>query len=91
MARCCASTAASPDLEGILSQVILLTGASGGFGAMSARALADAGRNAARVDVHVDPSDDGCEVVNAVADRVRAEFLRRVHLDDLLSTALPAA
>jgi NAD(P)-dependent dehydrogenase (short-subunit alcohol dehydrogenase family) len=37
--------------------------------------------------VHVDPSNDGCEVVNAVADRVRAEFLRRVDLADLLSPA----
>lgn len=34
--------------------------------------------------VHVDPSKDGCEVVNGVADRVRAELLRRVGLDDLL-------
>jgi NAD(P)-dependent dehydrogenase (short-subunit alcohol dehydrogenase family) len=34
--------------------------------------------------VHVAPSDDGAEVVNAVADRVRREFLRRVGLDDLL-------
>jgi NAD(P)-dependent dehydrogenase (short-subunit alcohol dehydrogenase family) len=37
--------------------------------------------------VHVDPSDDGAGVVNAVADRVRAEFLRRVGLDDLLHPA----
>lgn len=35
--------------------------------------------------VHVDPSDDGCAVVNAVADRVRAEFLRRIGLGDLLA------
>ena len=35
--------------------------------------------------VHVDPSDDGCEVVNAVADRIRAEFLRRIQLGDLLA------
>jgi NAD(P)-dependent dehydrogenase (short-subunit alcohol dehydrogenase family) len=35
--------------------------------------------------VHVDPSSDGCEVVNAVADRIRAEFLRRIQLGDLLS------
>jgi NAD(P)-dependent dehydrogenase (short-subunit alcohol dehydrogenase family) len=35
--------------------------------------------------VHVDPSDDGCETVNAVADRVRAEFLRRIGLDDLVA------
>jgi NAD(P)-dependent dehydrogenase (short-subunit alcohol dehydrogenase family) len=34
--------------------------------------------------VHIDPSDDGAAVVNAVADRVRSEFLRRVELDDLL-------
>jgi NAD(P)-dependent dehydrogenase (short-subunit alcohol dehydrogenase family) len=35
--------------------------------------------------VHVDPSDDGCEIVNGVADRVRAEMFRRIGLDDLLS------
>ena len=40
--------------------------------------------------VHVDPSDDGCEVVNAVADRVRAEFLRRIGLADLLAARASA-
>ena len=35
--------------------------------------------------VHVDPSSDGCEVVSAVADRIRAEFLRRIGLGDLLT------
>ncbi|TDV41731.1 SDR family oxidoreductase [Actinophytocola oryzae] len=34
--------------------------------------------------VHVDPSDDGATVVNAVADRIRAEFLHRIGLADLL-------
>ena len=34
--------------------------------------------------VHVDPADDGAEVVNAVGDRVRKEFYRRIGLDDLL-------
>ncbi|TDO50702.1 NADP-dependent 3-hydroxy acid dehydrogenase YdfG [Kribbella sp. VKM Ac-2527] len=34
--------------------------------------------------VHVDPSDDGAAVVNAVADRVRTELLRRIGLEDLL-------
>ncbi|WP_330276848.1 SDR family NAD(P)-dependent oxidoreductase [Lentzea sp. NBC_00516] len=34
--------------------------------------------------VHIDPSADGAEVVNAVADRVRGEFLRRVELADLI-------
>ncbi|MPZ82142.1 MAG: SDR family NAD(P)-dependent oxidoreductase [Actinophytocola sp.] len=37
--------------------------------------------------VHVDPSDDGAAVVNAVADRVRTEFLRRIDLADLLHPA----
>ncbi|GHF66268.1 SDR family oxidoreductase [Amycolatopsis bartoniae] len=37
--------------------------------------------------VHVDPTDDGAAVVNAVADRVRAEFLRRIGLADLLHPA----
>ncbi|QUS40777.1 SDR family oxidoreductase [Tardiphaga alba] len=35
--------------------------------------------------VHIDPVSDGAEVVNAVADRIRAEFLRRVQLGDLLT------
>ncbi|MFC4763800.1 SDR family oxidoreductase [Dyella koreensis] len=35
--------------------------------------------------VHIDPSDDGAAVVAAVADRIRAEFLRRVGVGDLLS------
>jgi hypothetical protein len=39
--------------------------------------------------VHIDPSQDGAEVVNAVGDRVRAELLRRVGLEDLLHPAMP--
>jgi NAD(P)-dependent dehydrogenase (short-subunit alcohol dehydrogenase family) len=34
--------------------------------------------------VHIDPVDDGSEVVSVVADRIRAEFLTRIGLDDLL-------
>lgn len=34
--------------------------------------------------VHVDPANDGAEVVNGVADRVRTELLRNMGLDDLL-------
>lgn len=34
--------------------------------------------------VHIDPSNDGAEIVNGVADRVRAELLRRIGLEDLL-------
>lgn len=33
---------------------------------------------------HIDPSEDGAEIVNGVADRVRAELFRRIGLDDLL-------
>ncbi len=36
---------------------------------------------------YVDPAQDGAEVVGTVADRIRAEFLRRIGLADLLSTA----
>jgi hypothetical protein len=34
--------------------------------------------------VHIDPADVGAEVVNGVADRVRAELLRKIGLADLL-------
>jgi NAD(P)-dependent dehydrogenase (short-subunit alcohol dehydrogenase family) len=34
---------------------------------------------------HIDPSQDGAEVVNGVADRVRAELFQRIGLGDLLS------
>jgi NAD(P)-dependent dehydrogenase (short-subunit alcohol dehydrogenase family) len=35
--------------------------------------------------VHVDPSQDGAEVVNGVADRMRREMYRSIGLQDLLS------
>ena len=35
--------------------------------------------------VHVDPSQDGAEIVNAVADRMRREMYRNIGLADLLS------
>jgi NAD(P)-dependent dehydrogenase (short-subunit alcohol dehydrogenase family) len=34
--------------------------------------------------VHIDPADDGAEVVYAVGDRIRTEFYRRIGLEDLL-------
>jgi NAD(P)-dependent dehydrogenase (short-subunit alcohol dehydrogenase family) len=34
--------------------------------------------------VHIDPSKDGCEVVAAVADRIRVEFYHRIGLESLL-------
>jgi NAD(P)-dependent dehydrogenase (short-subunit alcohol dehydrogenase family) len=33
---------------------------------------------------HIDPSQDGAEIVNAVADRVRAQMFERIGLQDLL-------
>jgi hypothetical protein len=35
--------------------------------------------------VHVDPSRNGGEIVSTVADRIRAEFLYRAGLEDLLT------
>jgi NAD(P)-dependent dehydrogenase (short-subunit alcohol dehydrogenase family) len=52
-----------------------------------ARAIVDvvgAEKGARPYRVHIDPSDDGAAVVFGVGDRVRAEFLRRVGLGDLL-------
>src|SRR5918996_1890972 len=41
--------------------------------------------------VHIDPADDGAAVVNAVADRIRVEFLTRIGLEDVLHPHTPAA
>ncbi len=35
--------------------------------------------------VHIDPTQDGAEVTNMVMDRVRAEMLRRIGLEDVLT------
>ncbi|WP_293396670.1 SDR family oxidoreductase [Nevskia sp.] len=40
--------------------------------------------------VHVDPSQDGAEIVNAVADRMRREMYRNIGLADLLSPRIAA-
>ena len=37
--------------------------------------------------VHIDPADDGAEVVFDIGDRIRREFYRRIGLDDLLTPA----
>jgi NAD(P)-dependent dehydrogenase (short-subunit alcohol dehydrogenase family) len=49
--------------------------------------VVDAGKRRRPFRVHIDPADDGAAVVFAVGDRVRAEFLRRVGLADLLHPA----
>lgn len=38
--------------------------------------------------VHVDPSQDGAEIVNGVADRMRREMYRNIGLENLLSPAV---
>ncbi len=38
--------------------------------------------------IHIDPSQDGAEVVAAVADRVRVEMYRNIGLEDLLKPAV---
>jgi NAD(P)-dependent dehydrogenase (short-subunit alcohol dehydrogenase family) len=40
--------------------------------------------------VHVDPSQDGAEIVNTVADRMRREMYRNIGLADLLSPRINA-
>jgi NAD(P)-dependent dehydrogenase (short-subunit alcohol dehydrogenase family) len=40
--------------------------------------------------VHIDPADDGAEVVNVVGDRIRKEFYQRIGLSDLLVPAVMA-
>lgn len=40
---------------------------------------------------HIDPAQDGAEVVNGVLDRVRAELLRRIGLGDLLTPRVVAS
>jgi hypothetical protein len=37
--------------------------------------------------IHIDPAQDGAEIVHGVADRVRAELLRNMGLADLLRPA----
>jgi NAD(P)-dependent dehydrogenase (short-subunit alcohol dehydrogenase family) len=41
--------------------------------------------------VHIDPADDGAAVVDAVADRIRAEFLHRIGLEDILQPHVAVA
>ncbi|GBQ77967.1 dehydrogenase [Acetobacter malorum DSM 14337] len=58
--------------------------------ARAIEAVVDAPRGKRPFRVHVDPSQDGAEVVNGVADRMRAELLRRIGLEDLLHIATPS-
>lgn len=53
--------------------------------------VVDMPRGTRPLRVHIDPADDGAGVVNAVADRIRADFLTRIGLEDLLRAHVPAA
>ncbi len=44
----------------------------------------------AAIPRHIDPADAGAEVINLMGDRVRAELLRRIGLDDLLKPHITA-
>lgn len=62
--------------------------ADAGEVAKAIAAVVDTGFGKRPFRVHIDPSQDGAEVVNGVADRVRAEMYRRIGLEDLLSPAI---
>jgi hypothetical protein len=38
--------------------------------------------------IHIDPAQDGAEIVNGVAGRVRAEMYRNIGLSDLLAPVI---
>jgi len=72
-----------------MKYVIVITGASSGFGALAARALAKAG-HAVYAPFGKRPSilpRNGSEVVTTVLDRIRAEFVRHLGFADLLYPA----
>jgi len=39
--------------------------------------------------VHIDPAQEGAEILNGVADRVRMEMYRDIGLSDLPTPAMP--
>ncbi len=52
--------------------------------AEAARAIVDMPHGCRPFRCHIDPSQDGAEVVNVMADRVCAKMFRRIGLEDLL-------
>jgi hypothetical protein len=38
--------------------------------------------------IHIDIAQDGCEVVNSVAEPIRAELLHRISLEDLFTSQM---
>jgi hypothetical protein len=70
-----------------MKNIVVVTGASSGFGAVADAIVkvVDMPFGKRPFRVHIDPAQDGSERVNAVADHIRAEFLRRIGLGDLLA------
>ena len=70
-----------------MKNIVVVTGASSGFGAVADAIVkvVDMPFGKRPFHVHIDPAQDGSEIVNTVADRIRAEFLRRIGLGDLLA------
>ena len=64
------------------------SGADAGAVAEAIVAVVQAAKGTRPFRVHIDPADDGAAVVNAVGDRIRAEFLRRIGLADLLRPSM---
>jgi NAD(P)-dependent dehydrogenase (short-subunit alcohol dehydrogenase family) len=73
--------------EQALKGLALLEPADADVGAVAAAivAIVDMPFGKRPFRAHIDPSQDGAEIVNGVADRVRAELFRRIGLQDLLS------
>jgi NAD(P)-dependent dehydrogenase (short-subunit alcohol dehydrogenase family) len=64
------------------------SGADVGAVAEAIVAVVQAAKGTRPFRVHIDPADDGAAVVNAVGDRIRAEFLRRIGLAGLLHPSM---
>lgn len=84
------ASAYEPRYPGLMDQVgtalatLMPSDADAGEVARAIVRVVDAPKGTRPFRVHIDPSDDGAAVVNAVADRIRAEFLHRIGLADLL-------
>ena len=73
--------------------IIVVTGTSSGLGAVADGVIrvVDMPIGKRPFVVDIDPAqDDGSEIVNAADDRIRAEFLSRIGVGDLLAPRVDA-